>query len=106
MFTISMLLNGVAGVPAPPPLRSSRQLRCRVPVDVLVEPAHVWARVAGEAPVRILGATLLDVGVVRVAVAALTWIQAGDHVPPIGPDAVRERPDRADVEVVATEGHR
>src|SRR5438094_4503551 len=107
MFTISMLLNGVAGVPAPPPLRSSRQLRCRVPVDVLVEPALPRARVAGEAPVRILGATLVDVGRRCVLVLRrLPRIRPLNGVPPIGPDAVRERPDRADVEIVAAEGHR
>src|SRR5438034_5499522 len=90
----------------PSPLRACRKLWGRVPVDVLVEPALPRARVAGEAPVEILRATLVDVGAVRVAIAALTRIRTGDHVPPIGPDAVRERPDRADVEVVATEGDR
>src|SRR6266705_2457944 len=82
-----------------------RHLRGHVAVDVLVEPAGVRTRVGTEAPVEILRATLVDVGAVSVVVAALTRIRAGDHVPPIGPDAVRERPDRADVEIVAAEGH-
>src|SRR5438876_9048159 len=76
------------------------QLRCRVPVDVLVEPALPRARVAREAPIGILRATLVDVGTVRVAVAAFTRIRASDHVTPVGPDAVREPPDRAEVSVV------
>src|SRR5205814_9492395 len=101
------LLSAVAGVPAPPPLRSSRQLRCRVPVDVLVEPALPRAHVAGEAPVRILVATLVDVGRRCVLVLRrLPRIRTLNGVPPVGPDAVGERPDRADVEIVAAEGHR
>jgi hypothetical protein len=91
------------GGACPPPLRSYRQLWGRAAVDVLVEPAGVRTRVSREAPVGILRATLVDVGAVRVAVAALTQIRTGDHVPPIGPGAVRERPDRTDVEIVATE---
>src|SRR5712692_598918 len=91
------------GGACPPPPRSCRHLRGHVAVDVLVEPAGVRTRVAREAPVGILRATLVDVGAVRVAVAALTRIRTGDHVPPIGPDTVRERPDRADVDVIAAE---
>ena len=78
-------------------------LRGRAAVNVLVEPAGVRAGVGTEAPVRVLHPALLDVGIVRVAVVALTWVRAGDHVAPIGPGAVRERPDRADVEVVPPE---
>src|SRR5438034_9741817 len=81
----------------PSPLRSCRQLWGRVPVDVLVEPALPRARVAREAPIGILRATLVNVGGVGVVVSALTRIRASDHVPPVGPDAVRERPHRADV---------
>src|SRR5437763_6896738 len=107
IFPVVELLNRVAGVPAPPPLRSSRQLRGRVPVDVFVEPALPRARVAGEAPVEILRATLVDVGCRCVLVLPrLPRIRTLHGVPPVGPNAVRERPDRAAVEVVATEGHR
>src|SRR5205085_9999145 len=90
----------------PPPLRSCRQLRGHVAVDILVEPAGIRTGIAREAPVGILRATLVDVSAVRVAVAALPRIRTCDHVPPIGPDAVRERPDRADIEIVATERER
>src|SRR5436309_14268635 len=93
------------GGACPSPLRSSRQLRCRVPVDVLVEPALPRAHVAREAPIGILHATLVNVGGVNVAVAALTRIRARDHIAPVGPYAVRERPDRTNVQVVAAEGH-
>src|SRR5207249_10649880 len=101
------VMNRVAWVPAPPPLRSSSQLRCRVPVDVLVEPAGVRTRVAREAPVGILRATLVDVGRRCVLVLRrLPRIRTLNGVPPIGPDAVRERPDRADIQVVAAERNR
>src|SRR6266567_4133066 len=96
----------LASAPCPPPLRSCRQLRGHGAVDVLVESAGVGTRVAREAPVGILRATLVDVGTVRVVVAALARIRTGDHVPPIGPDAVGERPDRADIEIIATERDR
>src|SRR5438094_578361 len=38
-----------------------------------------------------------------VAVAPCPWVGAGDDVSPVGPGAVRERPHRADVEVVTAE---
>src|SRR5207245_9297777 len=81
------------------------QPRCRVPVDVLVEPALPRARVAREAPIGILRATLVNVGGVCVVVVALTRIRASDHIAPVGPYAVRERPARTNVQVVAAEGH-
>src|SRR5438552_14593392 len=94
------------GFACPPPLRSCRQLRGHVAVDVLVEPAGVRAGVAGEAPVRVLSTALHDVSAVEVAISAFTRIPTGNDIAPVCPDAVRERPDRADVEIVAAERNR
>jgi len=72
----------------PPPLRLYRQLRGRAAVNVLIEPALVRTRVSREAPVGILRATLVDVGAVRVAVAAFTRIPTGNDIAPVCPDAI------------------
>src|SRR5207253_7146567 len=99
--------GGAAGEACRAPPRSCRQLRSRRAVDVLIEPAGVRTHVAREAPVRILVATLVDVGRRCVLVLRrLPRIRTLNGVPPVGPDAVRERPDRADIEIVAAEGHR
>src|ERR1044072_8575944 len=79
-------------------------LRRLCAVDVLVEPAGPRARIRSPAPVGVLVPALHDVG--AVGFSAFARISAGDDVPPVGPGAVRERPDRADVEVVAAERHR
>src|SRR5947208_14601159 len=80
------------------PYRSgSCRLGCGCAVDVLVEPARVGTRVAGEAAVAVLGAALVDVGAVAVAVACLTRVRPRNDVSPVGPRAERERSDRADV---------
>src|SRR2546426_1864306 len=81
-------------------------LRRHVTVDVQVEAAGIRTGVPREAAVGVLRAALLDVGAVGVRVPALAEIRAGDEVPPVSPDTVRERSDRADVEVVAAEGER
>src|ERR1700757_1472912 len=106
MFWSGPPAAGGGGAPLPPATPLCRQLRRHGAVNVLVEPAGVRAGVGTEAPVRVLHPALLDVGIVRVAVVALAWVRAGDHVAPIGPGAVRETRNRADVEIIATEGDR
>src|SRR5437773_3599466 len=101
-FQISSLPSGIISGAGGPQMKmtttpSSSQLRCRGPVDVLVEPAGVRARVAPPGAVWILDAALHNVGAVGIVVSSFTRIRARDHVTPVGPRAVRERPHRADV---------
>src|SRR5919201_4041591 len=99
-------IPGWRACPATPGAIAENALRRHVAVDVLIEATVVGARVPPEAAVRVLRATLLDVGAVGVRVSALTRIRTGHDVAPVGPDAVRERPDRADVQIVARERER
>jgi hypothetical protein len=100
-----------SGKICPPPLRRCRQLRGRVTVDVLVDPASVPAEIAAPKAERTLlrldrieRPALEDVGRRGVLVLRrLTGIRHLDGVAPVGPNAIGEAPERRHVEVVARE---
>src|SRR5205814_5279035 len=97
----------------PPPLRRCRQLRGRVTVDVLVDPASVRAEIAAPEAEgtflrldRIKSAALEHVGRRGVLVLwRLARIHPLDGVAPVSPNAIGEAPERRHVEVVARERH-
>src|SRR5438552_4074541 len=72
-----------------------------VAVDVLVEASLPRAGVAADAAVGQRCPALEDIGVVVVGVAVFAQVGAGADVALIGPRAVGEAADGADVEVVA-----
>src|SRR5215212_11883826 len=83
----------------------TRPLGSEVAVDVLVDPAVSWAEVP--APGAVLeGAALVHVGrCVVLVLRDLTRVGSLEGVPPVRPGAECEVVERANVEVVAREGH-
>src|SRR5438477_6341657 len=101
------------GKVCPPPLRSCRQLRGRVTVDVLVDPARVRAEIATPEAEgtflrldRIEGAALVDVGGRGVLVLRrLSRIRPLDGVTPVGPGSERKASKARDRQVIPAERH-
>src|SRR4029453_15532917 len=97
-------MEQLGGRPAPPPLRWCRQLRGRVTVDVLVDPAGVRAEIAAPEAEgtllrldRIEGPALEDVGRrVVLILGHFARVAALHSVSPVRPGAVSETTARRD----------